>query len=91
MLGIALFTLALFALAKWSAHVHREATLHGRCLRQNTIRKYLAYEGDDYPDRMRVVAYRQVAEHVYEVTTESAKHGRVTQRVLVLPSDALDT
>jgi hypothetical protein len=53
---------------------------------------------EDRPDRMRVVGYRQVAEFVYEVTTESRKYGQVTRKVLVLPeslinarSDAVDT
>jgi hypothetical protein len=40
-------------------------------------------------DEMRVVGSRKVAEHVYEVTTESAKYGRVVQNVLVLPSFAM--
>jgi hypothetical protein len=41
-------------------------------------------------DEMRVVGYRKVAEHVYEVTTESAKYGRVVRNVLVLPISAMD-
>jgi hypothetical protein len=40
-------------------------------------------------DEMRVVGSRKVAEHVYEVTTESAKLGRVVQNVLVLPGAAM--
>lgn len=42
-----------------------------------------------YPDEMRVVGYRKVAEHVYEVTTESASYGRVVRNVLVLPGVAM--
>jgi hypothetical protein len=41
-------------------------------------------------DEMRVVGSRKVAEHVYEVTTESAKYGRVVRNVLVLPISAMD-
>jgi hypothetical protein len=41
------------------------------------------------PDEMRIVGYRKVAEHVYEVTTESAKYGRVVRNVLVLPSSVI--
>jgi hypothetical protein len=37
------------------------------------------------PDPMRLISYRQVAPNVYEVTTESVRYGRVTQRILVLP------
>jgi hypothetical protein len=40
------------------------------------------------PDPMRLISYRQVAPYVYEVTTESVRHGRVTQRILVLPDGA---
>jgi hypothetical protein len=36
---------------------------------------------------IRVVDYRQVGHCVYEVTTESARLGRVTRRVLVLRVD----
>jgi hypothetical protein len=38
---------------------------------------------------MRIVSYRRVARHVYEITTESEKYGRVTQNVLVLPEWAI--
>jgi hypothetical protein len=34
---------------------------------------------------MRVIHVEPVADHVFEVTTESTKYGRVTQKVLVLP------
>jgi hypothetical protein len=44
----------------------------------------------DRPDRMKVVGYRQVAEFVYEVTTESVKYGRVTRKVLVLPESLIN-
>lgn len=40
-------------------------------------------------DRMRVVSYRHIRGHVYEVVTESRKYGRVSQRVLVLPGSAI--
>jgi hypothetical protein len=42
------------------------------------------------PDAMRIVEYRQVADCVYEVTSESARHGRVTRRVHVFPTGSLD-
>jgi hypothetical protein len=42
----------------------------------------------DLPDPIRLISYRQVAPYVYEVTTESVRHGRVTQRILVLPDGA---
>lgn len=38
---------------------------------------------------MRVVSYRHIRGHVYEVVTESRKYGRVSQRVLVLPGSAI--
>jgi hypothetical protein len=40
------------------------------------------------PDPMRLISSRQVASNVYEVTTESVRYGRVTQRILVLPDGA---
>jgi hypothetical protein len=45
---------------------------------------------EDHPDQMKVVGYRQVAEFVYEVTTESVKYGRVTRKVLVLPESLIN-
>jgi hypothetical protein len=35
---------------------------------------------------MRVLDFRRIGAHTYQVVTESAKHGRVTQKILVLPS-----
>lgn len=42
-------------------------------------------EADAVADAMRVISAREVAPNVYEIVTESARYGRVTQRVLVLP------
>jgi hypothetical protein len=42
------------------------------------------------PDVMRIVEYHRVADCVYEVTTESARHGLVTQRVVIFPNGSLD-
>jgi hypothetical protein len=41
-------------------------------------------------DRMRVVDYHEIADHVYEVVTESAGRGRLTRKVLVLPGSVTD-
>jgi hypothetical protein len=35
-------------------------------------------------DKMRVISLKKITSSVYEIVTESKKHGRVTQRVLVL-------
>lgn len=83
---IALLVIAVFLLAAWAKHVEREAR-RGRCRRQEILRRYLANEPVRDPDAMRVVEYHEVAPHVYEVTTESARYGWVKQRVLVLPED----
>lgn len=42
------------------------------------------------PDEMKVLSYREIAEHVYEVKTKSAAYGVVTRRVLVLPGSAFE-
>jgi hypothetical protein len=44
---------------------------------------------DDVSSEMRIVSYREVAEHVYEVVMETAEHGRRTRRVLVLPESLM--
>lgn len=38
---------------------------------------------------MRILGYHQIADYIYEVVTESAKLGRVTRKVLVLPNSAM--
>jgi hypothetical protein len=43
-------------------------------------------EQKEIPDRMRVVNYQKIADYTYQIETESAKHGRVTQKVLVFPT-----
>jgi hypothetical protein len=47
------------------------------------------HEGQNAGLAMRIVSYREVAEHVYEVVMETAEHGRRTRRVLVLPESLM--
>jgi hypothetical protein len=42
------------------------------------------------PDAMRVLDFEWIADHTYEVVTESASRGKVTRRVLVLPSGQIE-
>jgi hypothetical protein len=43
-------------------------------------------EAEKGKDEMRVVDCLRVSGHTYKLVTESAQHGRVEQRILVLPS-----
>lgn len=50
-----------------------------------------ATKASNRQDDMKVLDYHRVASHTYEVVTESARRGRITRRVLVLPSGAMSS
>jgi hypothetical protein len=68
------------AMAQWTACLRSPATVAA-------FREALPARGPR--PAMRIVSYREVAEHVYEVVMETAEHGRRTRRVLVLPESLM--
>jgi hypothetical protein len=59
----------------------------------NILRRMFAkpVRRDDVSSCMRIIGHREVAPYVYEVVIESDRYGRVTRRVLVLPSSVLES
>jgi hypothetical protein len=68
------------AMALWTACLRSPATVAA-------FREALPARGPR--PAMRIVSYREVAEHVYEVVMETAERGQVTRRVLVLPESLM--